>query len=61
MNIVKCLNCYVVLESRFKHDFQQCECDNKTFCDGGNAYQRVGGKDLNKVEIIYTPDGPKKL
>ncbi len=61
MNIVKCLNCHVVLESRFKHDYQQCECENETFCDGGSANQRYGGKDLNKVEVIYRPIDPKEL
>uniref|UniRef100_A0A6M3L6Y3 DUF7695 domain-containing protein n=1 Tax=viral metagenome TaxID=1070528 RepID=A0A6M3L6Y3_9ZZZZ len=44
--------CNTVLESKFTHDFQQCNCENETFVDGGNDYMRVGGIDWNLVEII---------
>lgn len=52
MNKVKCLVCNTVLESLFRHDFKQCSCPNQTFTDGGNDYQRIGGKDLKKVLIL---------
>lgn len=55
-NRVKCLNCGEILESKFRHDFQQCSCDNETFCDGGLVYQRIGGININKVEIINDED-----
>jgi len=46
---VKCFNCGEILESRFTHDFQSCDCDNNTFVDGGNKYARIGGKYLEKI------------
>jgi len=52
MNKVKCLNCDMVLESKYIHDFVQCNCKNKTFTDGGNDYQRYGGVDMKLVKII---------
>lgn len=54
-NIVLCKECLDVLESRHRHDFVQCKCPNGTFVDGGTSYQRIGGKDLAKVEIIESP------
>lgn len=32
------LVCKQILENKFRHDFQQCSCKNKTFTDGGNNY-----------------------
>ena len=32
-NAVKCLSCNTVLESKYRHDFQCCRCDNQTFVD----------------------------
>lgn len=52
MTKVQCLKCFVILESLFRHDFQQCECDNETFVDGGNDYCRYGGKDMTLVRVI---------
>ena len=34
-NSVKCLVCNTILESKYRHDFQQCNCSNKAFVDGG--------------------------
>jgi len=50
MGKVKCLNCNKVLESIYRHDFQQCHCKNKTFIDGGGY--RYGGVDMKMVKII---------
>lgn len=49
---VKCLVCNTILESKFRHDFQRCNCENQTFVDGGNDYTRYGGMDLTKIEVV---------
>jgi len=46
---IKCLKCGKILESKFRHDFQECECGN--FVDGGNDYCRIGG-DLEFIKIL---------
>ena len=51
-NSVKCLECNTVLESKHQHHFVTCGCKNQTFNDGGLAYNRVGGKDLDKIENL---------
>ncbi len=56
-NVVYCTNCYTELESFYTHDFQQCKCENETFCDGGTEYQRIGGKDLTKIKVLNTTNG----
>lgn len=52
MSMVQCLQCGAILESKYRHDFQQCDCDNQTFVDGGSDYLRVGGVDLSKICVI---------
>ena len=52
LNSVKCLKCGEVLVSKSQHHFVSCSCKNQCFTDGGNAYQRVGAKDLDKVENL---------
>ena len=52
LNSVKCLECNEVLVSKSQHHYLQCDCPNQTMTDGGNLYQRCGGKDLNKVENL---------
>lgn len=49
-NSVVCLLCGEHLVSRHRHDFQQCSCENGSFTDGGYAYQRWGGKDLEAIQ-----------
>lgn len=49
INSVKCLQCGKVLISEYRHDFQMCDCENQTFCDGGQDYCRLGGANLNKI------------
>ena len=55
---VKCLSCNTILESTWVHDFQMCDCGNKTFVDGGDEYVRVGGLDLSLIEMIYIDEKP---
>ena len=52
LNSVRCLVCNTVLESKHQHHFVECGCKNQTFNDGGLAYNRAGGKDLNKIENL---------
>lgn len=52
LNSIQCLHCYKVLVSKHRHDFVECGCDNQTFVDGGNTYQRVGGKDLSLIRDL---------
>src|SRR5574344_407202 len=51
-NAIKCLQCNTVLESKHRHDFQCCGCDNRTTLDGGKEYSRVSGKDLDLIENL---------
>jgi len=51
-NRVICLGCGTILESKFRHDFQACDCPNETFVDGGQAYFRRGGMDLSLIEEL---------
>lgn len=52
LNSVKCLECGEVLVSKSQHHFVMCQCPNETATDGGNAYQRYMGRDLDKVENL---------
>lgn len=51
MNKIKCLKCNEILESTHRHDFQQCNCENETFVDGGNDYCRIGGGDIYAISF----------
>ena len=51
-NAIKCLMCNTILESKHRHDFQQCNCSNKAFVDGGLSYERLGAMDLDLIEIL---------
>lgn len=52
INKVICLVCNTTLESKYRHDFKSCGCENETFIDGGLDYQRIGGKDMSKIKVI---------
>lgn len=52
MGKVQCLKCGKILESKHRHDFQMCDCDNQTFVDGGNDYMRVGGVEIKLIKVI---------
>ena len=51
-NSIKCLQCNTVLESKHRHDFVRCSCDNEAHVDGGLVYQKLGARDLSKVENL---------
>lgn len=40
VNKIRCKGCNSILESKFRHDFVQCQCG--TFVDGGLDYSRMG-------------------
>ena len=55
-----CKKCGDVLVSIHRHDYVTCGCDNQTMLDGGTAYQRYGGVDLDLVDrsgTVYLTDG----
>ena len=52
MTALRCKRCNAVLVSKFRHDFQKCECSNGAFIDGGDDYLRYGAVDLDYVEIL---------
>lgn len=54
LNRVQCKNCGEVLTSYNRHDYKTCRCENETMVDGGNEYQRYGGKDLDLVDTSST-------
>jgi hypothetical protein len=58
---VRCLACGNVLISRGVHDYRVCGCPQETMVDGGFAYLRCGGADLNLVEILVDPAWPRTV
>jgi len=42
MSKIKCLKCNEIIESKHRHDFKFCKCEN-VFIDGGKDYLRCGG------------------
>lgn len=52
MSKIRCMECGVTLESKFRHDFNKCQCSNEAFVDGGDDYFRVGAVDFFKVEVF---------
>jgi hypothetical protein len=59
LNRIQCKSCGEVLTSYHRHDYKTCGCENETMVDGGTAYQRYGGKDLDLVDrssTIYLSD-----
>lgn len=51
-NSIKCLECNTVLESKHRHDFVRCSCDNAAHVDGGLVYQKLGAVDLDLIENL---------
>jgi hypothetical protein len=51
-NIVKCMQCGEILESKSVHDFKICSCSNQTMVDGGHDYRRWGGANMSLVLIL---------
>lgn len=51
---IKCLSCGEILESKFRHDFQMCSCENESFVAGGSDYTRIGGQDIKLIKFLDT-------
>ncbi len=51
-NVIKCLQCKMILVSFDRHDYKTCSCPNRTMIDGGHDYLRYGGKDLTKIQVL---------
>lgn len=49
---IKCLICNDIIESKYRHDLVNCRCEN-CYIDGGQDYLHFGGKDFNKILIIF--------
>ena len=49
MSKIKCLCCDSILESVHTHDFHSCDCENRTYIDGGNDYMKFGCMAITKV------------
>lgn len=47
-----CLKCRTLLESKTRHDFAACGCENQSFIDGGSDYLRMGGVDVNAILML---------
>ena len=63
-----CESCMNMLASLSVHDFVRCPgrdgkpCENDTFVDGGNEYNRYGGKDIRKITVLdYVQHGTKQV
>jgi len=54
MGKIRCTICNTILESKSRHDFKQCHCENGSYVDGGDNYTRVGGADIKNIEVWST-------
>lgn len=52
-NIIKCLNCGDIIESKSTHDFVTCKC-GKCSIDGGLDYLRRCGNSFDDLSLIGT-------
>ncbi|HBD94496.1 MAG TPA: hypothetical protein DC057_10045 [Spirochaetia bacterium] len=53
-NIVKCLLCGEIIESKYRHDFVSCKCGNVAV-DGGTDYCKVSFQSTNWEFITQKP------
>lgn len=56
---IKCLICGDTIESKSIQNLVSCKCDN-CYVDGGQHYLHFGGKDFDKILIIFD-DGTEIL
>ena len=56
---IKCLICDSIIKSEYTHNLVTCKCDN-CYIDGGKEYLHFGGKDFDKILIIFD-DGTEIL
>ena len=53
-NKIRCKRCNVVLESKFRHDYQLCKCANPVGVDGGTDYRKRMGRreDYEELSVV---------
>ena len=49
-NAAQCTQCNTIIESKYRHDFQSCQC-GAIFVDGGKEYLRRGGKPEHFMDL----------
>ncbi len=49
---IKCLLCGDIIESKYRHNLVSCKCES-CYIDGGNDYYHFGGKNFNKILLIF--------
>lgn len=49
-NSIRCTLCLDEIESKHRHDWQQCTC-GAVFVDGGLEYQRIGGMSWEDTSV----------
>ena len=52
-NRAKCLKCNEILESKHRHDFVTCSCNNLSV-DGGHSYLKRNYLDGTQIEEMST-------
>ena len=56
-NRIICKECNAVIESKHRHDFVLCDCEeNQCYVDGGDSYLRRGGFPENIIEFYDDVD-----
>jgi hypothetical protein len=57
-NAAECLKCGDVIQSTYRHDYQECACGD-IFVDGGHSYLRYGAKEGGSLkDLSITTDKP---
>ena len=56
VNAAKCMYCYEIVESKWRHDFNTCRCGNLSV-DGGLDYIRRAFFDREWIEMSVEKDG----
>lgn len=51
-NRIQCLECGMLLESAYRHDFKMCDCSNQAFVDGGTDYSRQGAVIMEHIRTV---------
>lgn len=49
---IKCWICGDIIVSKSVHDLVACKCES-CYIDGGQDYLHFGGKDFNKILILF--------
>lgn len=50
---IKCLLCGDIIELKYRHNLVSSKCES-CYIDGGNDYYHFGGKDFDKILLIFS-------